>query len=58
MIEAEPFHGLEWTAFSATLLSFIRTLITFITLRVTARWLDLDKTKTAWAQQTHLLRDI
>lgn len=55
MMEAEPFHGLERTAFSATLPSFIRTPIMFITLRVTAGWLDLDKTEAAWAQQTLLL---
>lgn len=37
MIESEAFYGLEWTAFSATLLSFIGTLIMFITLRLRAR---------------------
>lgn len=55
MIGAEPFHGLEWTDFSATPLPFIRTPIMFITSRATTRWLDLDKTEGAWAQQTRLL---
>lgn len=58
MIEAETFCELEWMAFSATLLSFIRALIMFITLSLTACWLDLDKTKAKWAKQAHSLLDV
>lgn len=58
MIEAEVFYGLEWMSFSTTLLSFIRTLIMFITLGLTARWLGLEKTKAMRAEQTHLLSGI
>lgn len=54
MIEAEAFYGLEWMAFSATLLSFIRTLNVYYS-KTYISLVRFRQNLSCMAKQTHLL---